>query len=140
MLLSIFILFYFFLKFVIAKNLNETNFIYQYQNTNDTNRLVQCLNNLILNSSNITNKEKKENIICILEETRDNPKVFSSFVMVVRVFIVPNLKQLLNNTDIEFLYDLLNDIFRNNCTFFDDLFRKTSRIGQLYNNFNKRRN
>ena len=133
MVLSIFILFYFFLKFVIAKNLNETNFIYQYQNTNDTNRLVQCLNNLILNSSNITNKEKKENIICILEETRDNPKVFNYSVIIMKVFIAPKLKQLLNNTDIEFLYDLLNDIFRNNCTFFDDLFDVIEKNPELVN-------
>ena len=133
MLLSIFILFYFFLKFVIAKNLNETNFIYQYQNTNDTKRLEQCLNNLIFNLSEMKEEEKKENIICILEETRDNPKVFNYSVIILKVFIAPKLKQLLNNTDIEFLYDLLNDIFRNNCTFFEDLSKVLEKHPELVN-------
>ena len=133
MVLSIFILFYFFLKFVIAKNLNETNFIYQYQNTNDTKRLEQCLNNLIFNPSEMKEEEKKENIICIFEEARDKPKTVRNIVINMKILIAPYLKQLLNNTDIEFLYDLLNDIFRNNCTFFDDLFDVIEKNPELVN-------
>ena len=131
MVLSIFILFYFFLKFVIAKNLNETNFIYQYQNTNDTKRLEQCLNNLIFNPSEMKEEEKKENIICIFEEARDKPKTVRNIVINMKILIAPYLKQLLNNTDIEFLYDLLNDIF--NGTFFGDLFNVIEKHPELVN-------
>ena len=133
MLSSIFILFYFLLKFVIAENLKETNFLYQLQNTGDEQRFAQCVENLILNPSNITTKEKKENIICILEETRDNPNKVRNMFIKIKYIIAPFLKQLLNGTDIEYLYDLLNDIFRNNCTFFEDLFDVIEKHPELVN-------
>ena len=127
----IFILFSFFLKFVIAFNLNETNFIYQYQNSNDTERFHQCLNDLVMNSSKLTIEEKKENIACILEEARDKPKQIGIFFNNLKAVIPTVLKPLLNNTGIEFLYDLLNDIF--NGTFFGDLFNVIEKHPELVN-------
>ena len=127
----IFILFSFFLKYVIAFNLNETNLIYPYQNTNDTERFQLCLNDLVMNSSKLTIEEKKEDIACILEEARDKPIQIRPFFNNLKVIIPTVIKPLLNNTDIEFLYDLLNDIF--NGTFFGDLFNVIEKHPELVN-------
>ena len=127
----IFILFSFFLKYVIAFNLNETNLIYPYQNTNDTERFQLCLNDLVMNSSKLTIEEKKEDIACILEEARDKPIQIRPFFNNLKVIIPKVIKPLLNNTDIEFLYDLLNDIF--NGTFFGDLFNVIEKHPELVN-------
>ena len=133
MLTSIFILFYVFLRFVFSKNLNETNFIYKLQNVEDVERFEQCVKILVLNSSKITKEEKKENIVCIFEEARDNPKLIRTFFINLKSIIPSVLKPLLNNSDIEFLYDLIIDICGKNRTFFEDLFDVIEKHPELAN-------
>ena len=51
----------------------------------------------------------------------------------MKQFISMFLKPLLNGTDIEFLYDLLNDIFGKNSTFVEDLFDVIEKHPELAN-------
>ena len=120
MVISIAILFCFSLKLILAKKQNEIIFSFQLKDSNDEERLKQCIANLTKND--ITKEEKTKSIVCILEEIRDNPKMGSSIIKFFLAFKDLYLKKILENFGVEFLYDLLDEILHPNHPFIDDLF------------------
>ena len=132
MMNSIFILFCFSLKLILSKNLNENNFFFQLKNTEDGERLKQCIFELV-SADNITKEEKTEYIVCILEEIRDNSTIARNIVKNVLIFKDLFLKEFLINSDIEYLCDLLNEILGNNHPFIDDLFDAIDNHKELMN-------
>ena len=121
MVISIFILFYFSFKIILTDNLNETNIFYQLKNKEDGEKLYQCLVNLT-SPGNKTKEEKTKYIVCIFEEIRDNSKIVRTVVKNILSLKDWFLKPLLIDSDMEFMYDLLNETLDKNNPFIDDLF------------------
>ena len=132
MLISIFILFCFSLKLILSKNLNENNISYQLKNTENEETLIQCMIELF-STDNKTKEERTEYIVCILEEIRDNSTNARTMVKNALLFKDFFLKEFLINNDMEFLYDLLNEILDNNHPFIDDLFDAIDNHKELMN-------
>ena len=119
---SIFLFFYFFFKFILAKKLNETNFLYQLQNTRDELRKEQLKEDIAPSFIPESEEDIKKGLIEILEQIRKTPKVSYYIFIIIRPAIRDYLELILLIYDMKFLSPLKNEIFSENSTFLNDLF------------------
>ena len=135
MVLSIFILFYFSLKLIFAENLNEANFLYQFQNNENEIKKEQFKENItsIFSKENESQEESKEILIGILELFRSSPKNFRVIFNFFKPIIKENLGIILNQANMSFLCNLTEDFFRENNTFFNDAFDVIENHPELIN-------
>ena len=112
MVLSIFILFYFSLKLIFAENLNEANFLYQFQNNENEIKKEQFKENItsVFSKENESQEESKEILIGILELFRSSPKNFR-VIFNFKPIIKENLGIILNQANMSFLCNLTEDFF-----------------------------
>ena len=92
MVRSIFILFYFSLKLILAENLNETNFLYQLQNT----------------EVKIYQNQSKENITSLISSEDELKKEIIKIVEFIKGF----------SGDSRFLFDFLKLLIKSNLNIF----------------------
>ena len=133
MVASILILFYFSLKLIVAENINNTNFSFQLQNTEDEKRQKECFSLIIsLFPPEHIPKEKMSEIILCISELLKNPTytkiLLDSIKQNIRLLIgiiKPNISEYLTTILIEnnmpFLCDLVKDVFGPESKFYDDL-------------------
>ena len=112
MVISSFIFFYFFLKIILTKNLNETNFPLQIQNTRNEKTAGEC---------KISQEEINEIILCVLVIIRDEPGFAGNIINTIRDYAGDHLQKILIQNNMSFLCDLADDAFRNESRLYDDL-------------------
>ena len=120
MTIWIFISISFFFKLIITKSLNETNFLYQHNEEDDSSRFDICIANLFKSES--SSEEKLKNVTCILDITKRNPQITYKKLNNSKPLILYFLKKTLEKNDMEYLNDFLDEIFDDKSTFFYDLF------------------
>ena len=125
MVSSILFLFYFSIKIILSKNLNEIIYFYQLQNTGDEIRQeLYKKNNIPLFILEDESKEFIKNLtIRFLEQIRDEPKSASEiFNNYMKPYINKKLDVILKDNNVSFLYNLTKEILMENNTFFNDSF------------------
>ena len=120
MTIWIFISISFFFKLIITKSLNETNFLYQHNEEDDSSRFDICIANLFKSES--SSEEKLKNVTCILDITKRNPQITYKKLNNSKPLILYFLKNTLEKNNMGYLNDFLDEIFDDKSTFFYDLF------------------
>ena len=120
MVRSIFILFCFSLKLILAENLNETNFLYQLQNTEV--KIYQNQSKENITSLISSEDELKKEIIKIVEFIKGFSGDSRFLFDFLKLLIKSNLNIFFEQYNMTFLYNLTEDIFGEKSTFLNDLF------------------
>ena len=114
------------LKYIDAKLLNGTD----YAIINETfypsrDKIFRLMHKILKGGLFTSEKELNQNAtVVILEFIRDYPQISRDIFKFLKLYISDNkeiLATFLNNTDKEFLYNFTEEIFSENCTFFNDL-------------------
>ena len=114
------------LKYIDAKLLNGTD----YAIINETfypsrDKIFRLIHKILKGGLLTSEKELNQNAtVVILEFIRDYPQISRDIFKFLKLYISDNkeiLATFLNNTDKEFLYNFTEEIFSENCTFFNDL-------------------
>ena len=114
------------LKYIDAKLLNGTD----YAIINETfypsrDKIFRLIHKILKGGLFTSEKELNQNAtVVILEFIRDYPQISRDIFKFLKLYISDNkeiLATFLNNTDKEFLYNFTEEIFSENCTFFNDL-------------------
>ena len=123
MVISSFIFFYFFLKIILTKNLNETNFPLQIQNTINEKTAGECVTFIAstIYKDKISQEEINEIILCVLVIIRDEPGFAGNIINTIRDYAGDHLQKILIQNNMPFLCDLADDAFRNESRLYDDL-------------------
>ena len=99
--------------------LNKYIKIFIKKNKEDS-RLAECIIDLFGTKDE---EEKQKNIICILEDIRDNPKIARSSFKSVQFLLPFLLEPFLENNHMEFMKDFLEEtVFKDNFKFIDKIF------------------
>ena len=135
MVSSFFIFFYFFFKLILAKNFNETNFLYQPQNIKDELRREQLKENITPSfiPEDKSEEDIKKELIDVLEQIRKTPKVSHYLFIILRPVIWNDLDFFFALNKLKFLCDLTKEIFSQNSTFLNDLFDVIKKEPKLIN-------
>ena len=127
MVISIFILFYFSLKLIIAKNNNQTNYLSSFGDEEmDPSRLYICLSNLVttaMGGGESSREEKNENIECVLRITQKYPTFAKPIIQNIINMIRPFIPKITEQIEMPFLKELLMEILDESHPFFNDLFK-----------------
>ena len=127
MVISIFILFYFSLKLIIAKNNNQTNYLSSFGDEEvDPNRLYICLSNLVttaMGAGESSREEENENIECVLRITQKYPAIAKPIIQNIINMIRPFIPKITEQIEMPFLKELLMEILDESHPFFNDLFK-----------------
>ena len=105
MAISIFILISLILKFIISKNLNDTNYSYQLKDSHDEDKFQQCIMNIVKTFMGSDSSEKKINktdIICVLEVTEKNPSLSRNFFVGLKGLIRNYVGQYLEKVNLTY--------------------------------------
>ena len=124
MALLIFFSFYFSLKLILAKSINETNFLIQLQNNGDKIFQKQKMKKIssFFTSEDGTNDELKNYIVNFLKSIRNYPKSTRLIFNRLKSKIKNEIELSLFNNNMTFFNNLIDEIFNDKNTFFDDLF------------------
>ena len=125
MAISIFILISLILKFIISKNLNDTNYSYQLKDSHDQEKFQQCIMNIVKTFMGSDSSEKKINktdIICVLEVTEKNPSLSRNFFVGLKGLIRNYVGQYLEKVNLTYTHDFVLEILDDKSTFINDLF------------------
>ena len=135
MVSSFFIFFYFFFKLILARNLNETNFLYQPQNIKDELRREQLKEDITPSfiPEDKSEEDIKKELIDVLEQIRKTPKVSHYLFIILRPVIWNDLDFFFALNKLKFLCDLTKEIFSQNSTFLNDLFDVIKKEPKLIN-------
>ena len=122
MVISSFIFFYFFLKIILTKNLNEINFPLQIQNTRNEKTAGECVTFIAstIYKDKISQEEINEIILCVLVIIRDEPGFAGNIINTIRDYAGDHLQKILIQNNRSFLCDLADDAFRNESRLYDD--------------------
>ena len=127
MVISIFILIYFSLKLVLAKNNNQTNYLSSFGDEEmDPSRLYICLSNLVttaMGGGESSREEKNENIECVLRITQKYPTFAKPIIQNIINMIRPFIPKITEKIEMPFLKELLMEILDESHPFFNDLFK-----------------
>ena len=124
MLITIYIFLYLLLKFIIAENLNRTNFSFRLQNTENEEREGECLFLVIslIPFDDISKEKMNELIICILEMFRDHPSSAKIIIeWVIKPYLPKKLKKILNQNNMSFLSEFVEEVFGPESDLYTDL-------------------
>ena len=125
MVASLFIFLYFSLKLILAKNLNETNFSFQLENSEDEKNQTECAEVIkyLIDPKNKSEEMMYKGIICILQLFRDEPVVA---INLINIFVRPSaskmLRDILIKNNMSYLTNLTDEVFDVKSKFYDDFF------------------
>ena len=71
-------------------------------------------------SREISKEKMNEVILCSLELFRDNPSFSGNIIGLIRPFLSENLKIILNQNNMSFLCDFVEDVFRPKSKIYED--------------------